>query len=225
MTTADASQTADGRWAGRLVRSRVKRLPPTAGKARTTFDNILFAAAELLNEVGFERLSTNDICARASITAPALYHYFYDKYDILEELTLRLLRKQNEAFYIWLLNGGVVGTPAERKVALAEWFRIAADVTGSEPGALAILRAMHALPELAPLRLASQRMLTDQLCDIYHRLNPDLDPQMLWYRLRISCEFGFMVDELALEEDRIENETLFREVASMLVPATDARSQ
>lgn len=215
-----AALTGESRWAGQLVRSRAKRAPPTAGNAKKTFDKILLAAAELLDEAGFERLSTNDICARASVTTPALYHYFHDKYDILEELTLRLLRKQNEAFYVWLVNGGVIGTAGQRKEALAEWFRIAAGVTAGEPGALAILRATHALPELAPLRLASQRMLTDQLCDIYHRLNPDLDPQMLWYRLRISCEFGFMVDELALEEDRIENDTLFKEVAAMLVPPT-----
>lgn len=203
-------------WANQLKRSRCKRVPPTSGRAKETFDGILLAAGELLGEIGFERLSTNDICASAGITPPALYHYFYDKYDILEELALRLLKAQNDAFYVWVFAGGFVGSAQERQDKLADWYRQAAQVTASHPGALAILRAMHALPDLAPLRLASQRMLTDSICDIYHRLNPQEDKRLLWYRLRISCEFGFMVDELALEEDRIDNEFLFREVAAML---------
>lgn len=216
LSASAISQVPDSPWASSLKRSRMKHPAPAAGKAKETFENILLAAAELLSEVGFERLSTNDICARASLTPPALYHYFYDKYDILEELALRLLKLQNDAFYVWIFNGGLSGDSDHRRDALAEWFRIAADVTGSQVGALAILRALRALPDLAPLRLASQRMLTDQLCDIYHRIYPDLDRTMLWYRLRIACEFGYMVDELALEEDRIDNPLLFEEVAGML---------
>lgn len=205
----------ESRWGAQLVRSRIKREPPAAGRAKETFERIMAVSGELLGELGFERLSTNDICARAEITPPALYHYFYDKYDILEELAIRLLRRQNDAFYVWLFQGAILGE--RRAEALAEWFRIAAEVTGSVPGALPILRALRALPDLAHIRLASQRMLTDQLADIYHRVNPDMDRQMIWYRTRIACEFGFMVDELALEEDRIPNDILFREVASLLL--------
>ncbi|MCP3734015.1 TetR/AcrR family transcriptional regulator [Sphingomonas sp. RP10(2022)] len=211
-------------WATELKRSRIKREPPTAGRGLDTFDRILASAAELLGEVGFERMSTNDVCGRAEITPPALYHYFYDKYDILEELALRLLKRQNDAFHAWLSGSGIDGDTEARVASLARWFRIAAEVTGATPGSLSILRALRALPGLAHIRLASQRMLSDQLCDIYMRLNPASDRQIVWCRMRISCEFGYMVDEMALEEGRIANDVLFSTVASMLVetPPSDA---
>jgi hypothetical protein len=38
----------------------------------------------------------------------------------------------------------------------------------------------------------------------------------LWCRIRVVAEFGFAVDELALEEDRIPHDILFHEAARVL---------
>lgn len=192
-----------------------KRAPPTRGRALKTYEKLLKAAGELLGEVGFEQLTTNAICARAGVTPPALYNYFNDKYEILEALAHRLLKRQNDAFFVWLFNGGAWANLEGRWTALEQWYRISAEVTASEPGAVWTMRALRALPHLAHVRLESQRMLTDQMFEFYRRVLPEADPKFLWYRLRIGCEFGFMVDELALEEGRIPHETLFREAARL----------
>jgi len=43
-----------------------------------------------------------------------------------------------------------------------------------------------------------------------------MDPQLLWCRCRVVGEFGFVVDEFVLEENRIPPDVLFREAARVL---------
>lgn len=195
------------------------RPPPTSGKPKETYDKLVQSAGEILGDVGFERLTSNAICARANVTPPAFYHYFRDKYDILEVLARRLLKRQNDAYAIWLFEQGGSVDAEGRTSALAEWFRIAADIVATEPGAIWTMRALRAIPSLAHVRLESQRMNTDRLFQIYRRSFPDMDPDLLWQRLRIRAEFGWMVDELAMEESRLPRDALFREAARMMTRA------
>lgn len=191
-------------------------IEPPKGRGRVTYEKLMRAAGELLGEVGFERLTTNAICARAGLTPPALYRYFRDKYDVLEALARRLLQRQNDAFAAWFLQGGTWADPAHRAASLEDWFRKSTEVTSSEPGAIWTLRALRALPILAHIRLESQRQTTDQMFEFYRRLYPDIPPQVLWCRVRVVAEFGFVVDELALEEDRVPPDSLFHEAARVL---------
>lgn len=194
---------------------------PTGGKPLQTYERLIAATGELLAEVGFERLTTNAICTRASLSPPALYHYFNDKYDILEVMARRLLKRQNDAYAAWLFKGGAWADPKNAEAAVEEWLGIAADITLSEPGAIWTMRALKALPNLAHVRLESQRHSTDQMFEFYRRVLPDVDPTMLWCRLRVRAEFGWTVDELVLEEDRVPRAMLLREAARVLAHALD----
>ncbi len=196
-----------------------RKAPPLKGKPLETYEKLVRAAGELLGEVGFERLTTNTICARANVTPPALYRYFNDKYDVLEVLARRLLKRQNDAYAVWLARGGSWANPERANESLQEWFEIAAHIVASEPGANWTIRALRALPNLNHVRLESQRLHTDWLFQFYSKILPDVDSELLWQRLRIRVEFGWMVDELAIEEDRLPHDVLFREAARMIVRA------
>jgi AcrR family transcriptional regulator len=196
--------------------SPLRKPPPLPGKSLETYEKLVRAAGELLGEVGFERLTSNAICARANLTPPAFYRYFNDKYDILEILAQRLLKRQNDAYAVWLFEGGSWSDPKKSTEALEGWFKIAAEIVASEPGGVWTMRALRALPNLAHVRLESQRMNTDRVFQFYQRVLPDMDPDLLWQRLRIRSEFGWMVDELAIEEDRLPHDVLFREAARMI---------
>src|SRR5512139_3320805 len=74
---------------------------PRQGRALETYERILGVAAELLGEVGVERLSTNLVCERAGLTPPALYRYFPNKYALLHELGERLMAAQNQLLEAW----------------------------------------------------------------------------------------------------------------------------
>jgi len=190
--------------------------PPLGARAAATYERLVATAGELLGEVGFERLTTNAIAARANVSPPALYRYFNDKYEILAVLARRLLKRQFDAYAIWMFQGGGWDDREAAEARLAEWFKIAANIVATEPGGVWTLRALRALPNLAHIRIESQRLFADYICDFYRKVRPDIDPVQLWTNVRIRVEFGFVVDELALEEDRISQEELFRHAAQIM---------
>ena len=66
---------------------RVKSIETTPYRMkRSTEETILEAAADILERVGREGLSTRAVCAAAKVTAPTLYHHFGDKAGLLNAL-------------------------------------------------------------------------------------------------------------------------------------------
>lgn len=192
-----------------------RRPLPKQERAQVTYDLLLTVAGELLAEVGIDRISTNMICARAGLTPPALYRYFHDKYAILEALGRQLMAKQNVVLERWLARHVDQGIDALRD-GIGELLRETAAATASQPGAVWILRALHASPRLVHVRIESHRHVTDQLVAAYARHLPDIDRDDLWQRMRLSVEMGFAVDEMLQEETRIPPEAAFAHAARML---------
>jgi AcrR family transcriptional regulator len=193
---------------------------PRQERSQQTYDLLLRVAGELLAEVGMDAISTNMICARAGLTPPALYRYFDDKYAVLEALARRLMNRQNVVLEQWIeRNEG--GGPDAFSAHIVDLMRDTAAVTASEPGAVWILRSLHASPRLVHIRVESHRYVTDRLVEAYARHMPDIDRDELWQRLRLSVEIGFAVDEMLQEEDRIPSETAFQYAANILRGALD----
>lgn len=191
------------------------RAKPQQGRSHRTYERLLNVAGALLGEVGIERISTNLICARAGMTPSALYRYFGDKYAVLEALGQRLMARQNQVLEDWILRHDAGGIAALRG-NLEELLHETAAVTASEPGAVWILRALHASPRLVHVRLQSHRLVTDRLAEAYGRHLPNIDRGALWRRLRITVEIGFAIDVMLQEEDRVSAEIAFRDTARML---------
>jgi AcrR family transcriptional regulator len=195
--------------------SQPKRAQPKQERAQATYERLLDVAGALLGEVGLDRISTNMICARAGLTPPALYRYFNNKYAVLEALGRRLMARQNAVLEQWIARYVDQGIAALRD-GVGELLRDTAAVTQSEPGAVWILRALHATPQLVHVRLESHRYVTDRLVEAYIRYLPDVDRDELWQRLRLSVELGFAADEMLQEETRISPEMAMKHVAALL---------
>ena len=195
--------------------SQPKRAQPKQERAQATYERLLDVAGALLGEVGLDRISTNMICARAGLTPPALYRYFNNKYAVLEALGRRLMARQNAVLEQWVARHVDHGIAALR-AGVGELLRDTAAVTQSEPGAVWILRALHATPQLVHVRLESHRYVTDRLVEAYIRYLPDVDRDVLWQRLRLSVELGFAADEMLQEETRISPEMAMKHVAALL---------
>lgn len=189
--------------------------PPQQNRARQTRSRLLDVAGELLGEVGLERISTNMIAARAGLTPPALYRYFSDKYAVLEALGRRLMERQNAALEDWLARHGVHGIAAMGD-HIGDLLVENAAVTRAEPGAVWILRALHASPQLVHVRLESHRHVTDRLTDACAPYLAAIDREKLWSRLRLAVELGFAADEMLYEEDRLSADAALADVAAML---------
>jgi AcrR family transcriptional regulator len=193
----------------------ISKVAPRQDRAVQTYERLLDVAGELLAEVGIERISTNLICARAGMTPPALYRYFKDKYAVLEALGRRLMDRQNAVLFDWLDRYAPQGLEALGE-ATEELMRATADITAAEPGAVWILRALRAVPQLAHVRIDSHRLVTDRMFEAYAPLLPNMAREVLWRRLRISIEFGFAADEMLNEETLIARDDLLRDAALLL---------
>lgn len=191
------------------------RQPPKQDRARQTQGRLLDVAGDLLAEVGLDRISTNMIAARAGLTPPALYRYFDDKYAVIEALGRRLMARQNAVLENWIARhaaGGIAGMADHIGDLLAD----NAAVTRAEPGAVWILRALHASPQLVHVRLESHRHVTGRLTDACVPFLPGIDRERLWSRLRLAVELGFAADEMLYEESRVSAGVVRAEVAAML---------
>jgi len=191
------------------------QVTPKQARAVETREHLLDVAGELLGEVGIEGISTNLICARAGMTPPALYRYFKDKYAVLETLGQRLMERQNEVLFAWVERNAAGGVEALAD-HIEELLRETARITASVPGGVWIERALRASPRLAHVRVASHRLVTDQIAELYGQLVPGIAGDVLWRRLRLAVEYGYATDEMLNEEDRIPREEIFREAARIL---------
>ena len=201
------------------VRRQVELLEknkPRQERAKRTYEGILAAAAELLVEVGVERISTNIMAERAGITVPALYRYFPNKYAVLNALGAVLMDRQNEVFQHWFEQYADEGNPLALLDRLYELLQQTYDVTREQTGGLEIIQSLRAVAPLQELRLASHRLVADQfswlLADILGR---ELDPEMA-VQARLSVDTGYAVVEMALEDPTLPAEQLLREGANMI---------
>jgi len=198
-----------------VVRRAVAKRPPQQDRAHLTRGRLLDVAGELLAEVGIERISTNMIAARAGLTPPALYRYFGDKYAVLEALGRRLMERQNAVLEDWLARHAPSGIAAMAD-HIGELLTQNAAVTRVEPGAVWILRALHASPQLVHVRLESHRHVTDRLTDACAPYLSEMHRSALWSRLRLAVEIGFAADEMLYEEDRVPADAVLTDVAAVL---------
>ncbi len=182
---------------------------PVQARAQRTYDALLDAAGALLGEVGIERISTNLICERAGLSPPALYRYFDDKYSVIGALAERLMQRQNAALQAWVARHAEARLDelADRTIELLREMHA---ITGSEPGALWIMRSLHAVPNLTHIRLLSHNMVTDLLTDLYHPHLPHVDRALLRRRTRLSVEFAYSLDEM-LKEEAVDVEKTFED--------------
>ncbi|KZX60349.1 hypothetical protein A3709_12220 [Halioglobus sp. HI00S01] len=189
---------------------------PRQERAKRTYEAIINAAAELLVEVGVERISTNLIAERAGITVPALYRYFPNKYAVLYALGAVLMDRQNEAFQRWLEEFATPGTEPDVAEAIYSVLKLTYDVTRDMSGGLETSLALRAVEPLRELRITSNRMVAEQFAAyLAERTGVSLDAE-LQMRCRLGVEMGYAVVESALEDSALPADALIREGAFML---------
>ena len=177
------------------------KLKPSQERSRDTYEAILETAGELLGEMGFEQLTTNLICKRASLTPPALYRYFPNKYAILRALGDRLMQAQDELIYRWVDDGGLSPGPVEEMVAsAAELQARVVEATRAFPGGLGILRALRAVPILHQLRLESRDAVADPFLQSMRTTLPAWPDHPLRPIMRLMIELQNAATEMIVEE-------------------------
>lgn len=195
--------------------SRRRAIEPVQARAQATRELLVTAAAELLGEVGVERLSSNLICARAGVTPPAFYRYFKDKYAILEELGARLMEAQNEAILPLLEREAVA--EADLRALILDSIAI----TKRFPGGPWILRALRAVPALQHVRLESHRRMSTLIARTAARRTGRVSAQAA-LEARLLVDMGYAAIELAFDEPRMKREALASAAANALATLVES---
>lgn len=115
------------------------RKAPTQARSRATFDAILEAAAQLLDQLGYARTTTNRIAERAGVSIGSVYEYFPGKDAIFATLKDQLDRETFEFVMLQL-----------------------ADVRNVEPTAL-LTAVLHARIEAATKRPRLEALLRHEI--------------------------------------------------------------
>lgn len=190
-----------------------RRGAPHQQRSRETLELILSSAAALLEEVGFEKLSTNLICKRANLTPPALYRYFPNKYAVLKELGERLMARQNAILHDTILGASDIDDIQDHiEHFLAETIRVTREMKAGGW----IMRSLHATPVLSDVRLNSHRKVSREMSQRTLDLWPDLNPDRVYQSSRIGIEMGYAAVEMAFDEPAFEQLEILRLAASML---------
>ncbi|WP_145727717.1 TetR/AcrR family transcriptional regulator [Nitrospirillum viridazoti] len=188
--------------------------PALTGRAAAMRMRLMQAGAELLGEVGIERISTNQVASRAGVTPPVFYRHFKDKYDLLAALGSTLMEAQNDILYEWLERSAPAGFE-ELMGAHYQFLLSTIQATAEMPGAVWIMRALRAVPSLTAVRLASHEMVTDRICRAMGPLLPDMDPAELRLRTRIAVDAGYAAVEMALDDPSMSPESVCRALTQM----------
>ena len=181
-----------------------RKRAPTQTRALETCERILDAAANLLADVGIERLSTNLICERAGLSPPALYRYYPNKYAVLAELGVRLMMSQNELLEKW-------ATPATMKLPAAKFeqrirqlFLDTLEMTRQATAGEWITRALRAVPSLAPVRLESHAHVTGLLVAAFEVAWPAVPESRVRLVSRLAVEVMYSAHELMFDDPSLD---------------------
>ena len=181
-----------------------RKRAPTQTRSLETCERILDAAANLLADVGIERLSTNLICERAGLSPPALYRYYPNKYAVLAELGVRLMMSQNELLQKW-------ATPATMKLPAAKFeerirqlFLDTLEMTRKVIAGEWITRALRAVPSLAPVRIESHDHVTGLLVAAFAVAWPAVPTARVRLVSRLAIEVMYSAQELLVDDATLD---------------------
>jgi AcrR family transcriptional regulator len=173
-------------------RRRSVRTEPTQRRSTQRLDALLDAAAQIVDELGFERLTTQMVAERAGASIGTVYRYFPDRVAVLHALRERSVRRYRERL-----------AETMEAAELAEWWDVVAlaldvcaELYRDEPG----FSVIHAAP-----RESSDQDGEPELAHRVARLMEHefgiADDQEVRFRLGVSLEIGGVLIHRAFERD------------------------
>jgi len=189
------------------------RKRPSQKRSLQTFERILETATLLLQEVGFDKLTTNLICEKAGISPPALYRYFPDKYAVLAELGEQLMDHQNDDLKDWLSTDAILPITTEK---IAELLNRQYDVTRREKGGRWIMRSLRSTPRLTEILQKSHNHMASIITKHQCEQMREADHDTLQRRNHIMLQTGYAVLEMLIDNPDMDAEATLADTALML---------
>jgi len=108
-------------------------------------DLILDTAAQMLEEVGADGLTTKALASRAGIRVRSIYRYFPNKLAVIQAVAERVAERQKTVLQVATRRSD---NDTPWRIALRRELRALVDSFGAEPGLAAVRKAMQTSPSL-----------------------------------------------------------------------------
>ena len=122
-----------------------RRVTPVQQRALATLDLILDTAAQMLEEVGADGLTTKALAARANIRVRSIYRYFPNKLAVIQAVAERVAERQKIVLQVATRRSD---NDTPWRIALRRELGALVDSFGAEPGLAAVRKAMQTSPSL-----------------------------------------------------------------------------
>ncbi|MBT0570658.1 TetR/AcrR family transcriptional regulator [Curvibacter sp. CHRR-16] len=189
---------------------------PQQARARQTYERILSATAEVLVQVGPERLTTNLVCEQAGLTPPALYRYFANKYALLEALGERLTQAQRDVLVEWSSVSNLSQNPQDLLKSFEGLFHKTMQVTLRFSAGVPIMRAMRSMPELQSVVMQSHQQIAAVIAALFVQAYPQTTLQTAQFLARTAMQIGYSMMEMLFDEPQLSTEQAAAAVARMV---------
>ncbi len=188
------------------------RRRPAQGRSRATFDGILDAAAELLEEEGWDGFNTNLLAERAGLTVPAVYRYFPNKLAVVSTLAERVIGEWNR----WIREYEDAAVGAEDPARLwSEYVDIYVRRLQALKGGVAVRRAMGASPPLRDLDREDSEALARRLALALRGYDPRISLARARDAARVLIESSVAITDVAFDASSERARRLIAELKTM----------
>lgn len=178
------------------ARAIAPRRPPQQRRSERRVQDILHKTAQLLEQEGPNRLTTNLVARRLGMSVGTLYHYFPNKHSILHVLGVNWLEAWQHAF-------DDVEAQVTADTTVTEFVHRAVacmlPVYESQHGVQHLVQAMFTIPELRALDEGQDELAVRRLAHLFRRLGvPGTAPE----RARLARLYLKISNALLLEAIR-----------------------
>jgi AcrR family transcriptional regulator len=150
------------------------RVEPQQARARQAIDAILRSTGELLDEIGYDTLTTKAVAERAGVNIATVYRYFPDKRSLAHSLALR---HEAEYAYHFSPHLAALATDADWRTAIRQLSAEAMRIRIQQPGMEGMRRPLSAGSELRELQTRIVGGIVDSIADVLRTRRQDLSPK------------------------------------------------
>ena len=150
-----------------------RRREPSQARSRDTVDRLCDTTAMLLEESGWDALTTTAVAERAGMSVRAVYSYFPDKYALVHETYRRFEERRAAVVTPYVHRMGIAGDWRED---FAGAMRASVNFRRNTPGSLGVRHAIASVPALDELSQATVNLYVTGVTDALLRVQPHGDP-------------------------------------------------
>lgn len=188
------------------------RRVPVQGRSVARVQRMLDACADLVDEVGYDGLTTTLLAERAEVAIGSVYQFFPDKRAIVQAVTLRNMEAYLQRLYRRFERGDFAHWWDAVDAGIDEYIAMHRTVAGFRTLHFGDVVDLHLLDETRD----NNSVIAEQLTRVIVERFTELDRVRLRFALEIAVEAADSLIKLAFRRDADGDERVLREARALI---------